>query len=367
MSIRVHILTPGFTSPNGTAFLFPLHVHRGRLSDLEIRFRCLTHRSPEVADCDVLIIDNCFYLRRWARDESAALDEIAGYAERVGAVLYFDPSDSTGWLQPQVLPFVTRYYKPQLLKDRAGYLHPHYGNRIYADYYHRVFGVEDDEPVVSRPVASADDVAKLRVSWHSGLADYSLWGLARMGLRRYLSFDSLLAFPRSFTSVRQPRPVGVACRFGVAYDRDTVAFQRRRIRETLGQGLPTQKLGRRAYFAEMRAARIVVSPFGYGEITLKDFEALLCGALLLKPDMAHLETWPDLFRDGQTIATHRWDLSDVERVLDAMLADDARREEMAERGQALYRRYIASEQGYEEFCLRFREIVDDAVRASVVG
>ncbi len=367
MATQVHILTPGFTSPNGVAFLFPLYVHRSRLSDLGIRFRCFTRHAPQVADCDALIIDSRFYLHRWARDERAALDEIAGYAERVGVVLYVDPSDSTGWLQSQVLPFVTRYCKPQLLKDRAAYLHPHYGDRIYADYYHRAFGVEDDEPVASRPVASADELAKLRVSWHSGLADHSLWGPARTGLRRHLPFDGLLAFPRSFTPVRRPRPVGVACRFGVAYERDTVAFQRRRIRETLRPRLPTQKLGRRAYFAEMRAARIVVSPFGYGEITLKDFEALLCGALLVKPDMSHLDTWPDLFRDGQTIAAHRWDLSDVEGVLDAMLADDARREEMAERGQAHYRHHIASERGYDEFCVRFREILDDAVRASVVG
>ena len=68
-----------------------------------------------------------------------------------------------------------------------------------------------------------------------------------------------------------------------------------------------------------------------------DFEAFLCGALLIKPDIA------------------------------AALADAAGRGAPAARGQALYRHYIASEQGYEEFCLRFREIVDAAVRASVVG
>ena len=81
-----------------------------------------------------------------ARDPEAALDEVAGYAERFGAVPYFDPSDSTGWLQPQVLPFVTRYYKAQL-KDSAGYFAPHYGNRIYTDQYHLEFSVADDNPV----------------------------------------------------------------------------------------------------------------------------------------------------------------------------------------------------------------------------
>ena len=194
-----------------------------------------------------------------------------------------------------------------------------------------------------------------------------VWGPAIMGLRQHLPFDSLLRFPRRFTPVKQPRAIPIACRFGIAYPRETIAYQRRRIREAIGQRVPTDKLSRRAYLAEMRACRAVVSPFGYGEITLKDFEAFLCGALLIKPDMSHVETWPDLYRDGETIVTHRWDCSDLEERLDDALADDSRREAIAERGQALYRHYIAGEQGYEEFCLRFREIVDDAVRASVVG
>ena len=365
--IRVHVLTKGFASANGIGFLFPLHVHRRRLRDLGIRFRCFTRRAPEVAECDVLIIDSRFYSHRWRRDFGAALDELGTFAQQVGSVLYFDISDSTGWLQSQVLPFVSRYYKAQLLKRRETYLRPIYGNRVYADYYHREFGVDDDEPVAGRPVRSAEDLEKLRVSWNSGLADYSLWGPAIMGLRQRVPFDALLRFPRRFTPVKQPRAIPIACRFGIAYRRETIAYQRRRIRDTIGQRVPTDKLSRRAYLAEMRACCAVVSPFGYGEITLKDFEAFLCGALLVKPDMSHLETWPDLFRDNETMIAHRWDLSDLEETLDRVLADDARREAIAERGQALYRRYIASEAGYNEFCLRFRDIVHEAPAAAPRG
>ena len=363
----VHILTKGFASPNGIAFLFPLHVHRRRLADLGIRFRCFTRRTPEVAECDALIIDSRFYAPRWMRDSGAALDELGSFAEQVPAVLYFDISDSTGWLQAQVLPFVSRYCKAQLLKNRETYLHPLYGNRIYADYYHREFGVTDEDPVASRPVASPEDLAKLRVSWNSGLADYSLWGPAVMGLRRRLPIDRLLRYPRRFTPVRRPRPLPFACRFDLGHARETVAYQRRRIRETLGPRAPTDKLSRRAYLAEMRLCRAVVSPFGYGEITLKDFEAFLCGALLVKPDMSHLETWPDLYRDGETMVAHRWDLSDLEERLDDVLADDSRREAIAERGQSLYRHHIGSDAGYQEFCLRFRDIVAESLASPAVG
>lgn len=358
---NVHILTKGFASSNGIAFLFPLHVHRRRLVDVGLRFRCFTRRAPELTACDVLIVDSRFYSRRWAHDESAALDELAAFAEQVPALLYFDISDSTGWLQSQVLPVVSRYYKAQLLKDREGYRQPHYGNRVYGDYYHREFGVVDDDPVTSRPVARPEDLAKLRVSWNSGLADYSLSGPILMALRRHLPIDALLKFPRRFTDPRVPRSIPLACRFGTSYARRSVAFQRERIRATLGGHMATDKISRRAYLAEMRRCRAVVSPFGFGEITLKDFEAMLCGALLVKPSMAHLETWPDLFRDGETMAAHRWDLSDLEEVIEGILDDDARRMELAEGAQSLYRHHIASEAGYQDFCQRFRTIIDDAL------
>lgn len=361
--IKVHILTRGFASPNGRAFLFPLHVHRNRLGELGVRFKCFTRAAEQVTDCDALIVDSRFYSHRWTRDFNAALGELDAYRDKTGALLYFDISDSTGWLQSQVLPCVTRYCKAQLLADKKAYLEPQYGNRIYADYYHRENGIEDEEPVWSRPVDSPELLDKLYVSWNSGLADYSRWGPLRMALRQRIPVDTLLRFPRRFTPVEQARPVPVACRFGVGYPRETVSWQRRRIRDMLGARMATGKLGRSAYLAEMKAARVAVSPFGFGEVTLKDFEAFLCGAMLLKPAMTHLETWPDLFRGGETMMAHHWDLSDLEEVLDTALSNDARRSEIAGEGQAAYRRYIASEDGYQDFCLRFRDLITGALAA----
>jgi hypothetical protein len=359
----VHILTKGFASPNGIAFLFPLHAHRRRLADAGIRFRCFTQRSPEVTACDALIVDSRFYSPRWANDESAALDELGAFAQQVSALLYFDISDSTGWLQSQVLPVVSRYYKAQLLVNRDAYRQPHYGNRIYGDYYHREFGIKDDDPAINRVITRNQDLAKLRVSWNSGLADYSQWGPTIMALRQRIPIDAMLRFPRCFTPPQAMRPIPLACRFGFDYARRTVSFQREKIREVMADQLATGKISRRAYLAEMRASRAVVSPFGFGEITLKDFEAMLCGALLIKPSIAHLETWPDLFHDGETMAAHRWDLSDLHTVIENVLGDDTKRIEMANNAQTRYRHHIASADGCDEFCLRFAAIIDEALES----
>jgi hypothetical protein len=38
----------------------------------------------------------------------------------------------------------------------------------------------------------------------------------------------------------------------------------------------------------------------------------MCGSLLLKPDMSHVETHPDIFRAGETYVPLRWDFADLE-------------------------------------------------------
>ena len=55
----------------------------------------------------------------------------------------------------------------------------------------------------------------------------------------------------------------------------------------------------------------------------------MCGAVLLKQDMGHVETDPDLFVPGETYVPLRWDLSDFDEVVRGLLADPARRERIA--------------------------------------
>ena len=339
--MRIDILTPGFTTPNGRAFLFPLVVHRRALAErgLELRF---VAGADRVRDADAVIVDSKFHRDRWASDGEGVLREFETLKGRAGRLFYFDTSDSSGWLMSTLLPLVDGYGKAQVLRDRRRYLSPIYGHRLHADFAHRQFGIEDDTPEVSTPVSDPTLLAKIFVTWNSGLADYSPLGPLRMALRRRVPLDPLLRYPEPVASPSRPRPSPVSCRFGVDYPRASVAWQRRRVREMMGAQYDTTKLPRRAYFRELETSRIVISPFGFGEITLKDFETFLTGGLLLKPDMAHLETWPDLFRVDETMATHRWDCADLEDRTAALLADAPHARRLAEAGQDTYRRFTAS-------------------------
>ena len=65
------------------------------------------------------------------------------------------------------------------------------------------------------------------------------------------------------------------------------------------------------YLKELENSKICISPFGHGEVCLRDFEASLKGCLLIKPSMAHIITEPDIFIANETYVPVKWDLSDL--------------------------------------------------------
>lgn len=65
-----------------------------------------------------------------------------------------------------------------------------------------------------------------------------------------------------------------------------------------------------AYRSGLCNAYSCLSPWGNGEYCYRDYEALLCGALLLKPDTAYAETWPPL-EPGRHYIPVRTDFADV--------------------------------------------------------
>jgi Glycosyl transferases group 1 len=74
------------------------------------------------------------------------------------------------------------------------------------------------------------------------------------------------------------------------------------------------------YVRELRSSKTCFSPFGYGEICWRDIEAFAYGAVLIKPDMSHLETCPDIYVPGVTYLPVNWDFSNLQEVVDMALA-----------------------------------------------
>jgi hypothetical protein len=74
---------------------------------------------------------------------------------------------------------------------------------------------------------------------------------------------------------------------------------------------------------------MVLSPFGWGEVCFRDFEAIISGSLLLKPDMSHLKTWPDVYIPYETYVPLDWDGNDIKEKAETYLADGKERARIA--------------------------------------
>jgi spore maturation protein CgeB len=146
----------------------------------------------------------------------------------------------------------------------------------------------------------------------------------------------------------------VHARFGFQHQA-SITYQRRIIQEKIS-GHPaflTGKVAQKQYNHEVRNSRIVLSPFGWGELCFRDYEAVQSGALLVKPDMSHLETWPDIFKAGETYVPVAWDGSDVVEKCEYYLAHDNERTRIVENAYRVYRAQS------EQLCTRFQEALSE--------
>lgn len=330
----------------------PLRCARAQLRDAGVAVAVRSGHEA-LGDGDVLALDSAYFSAWWDRPETvfAFLDRArAGF----GRIVWLDGGDSTGTTHFELLPFVDAYLKKQLLRDRALYARQFHGDRIYTEHYHVRHGITDGPGHVSKPLDPAQG-HKLGLSWNLALGDVAglTWPFPLNRLRAFLP----ASYPRRMHSPRAERPIPLANRGSTSYRRATIAYHRKLLAERLAAlgGLGPEITGRvspRRYASELARARIVASPFGWGEICFRDFETFLAGAALLKPDVGHLETWPDILRPRLTYQPVDWDFAGLAGAVEELLNDDAYRLGLAEAGQAALAD-ATSAQGMERFARHF--------------
>ncbi len=71
-----------------------------------------------------------------------------------------------------------------------------------------------------------------------------------------------------------------------------------------------------------------------GEVCFRDFETVACGAVLLKPDMSHLRTNPNIYEAWVTYVPVNWDLSNLEECLEWVIDNPSEAENNQSRKQS---------------------------------
>lgn len=319
------------TNPNriSESQIYPFRFFRADLRrELRIDFREISlpeyekHSRPPVQDAEFV-----FFQPWW----DISPGRLQALLERVrdenpnAKIIFLDsfaPVDLR--LAQYAAPYVDAYVKKHVFRDRGMYGKATQGDTNLIDFYGKLFGI--DYPEVTFPVPRS-------------LLDGMVVGPSFATAQHMLK--SFLGDPEFDLDNRQ---IDLHARLGGGGD-DWYGMMRNQAKRTVKEIAGISRAADGAvdnmrYIAELRVSKLCFSPFGFGEVCWRDYEAVMCGALLLKPDMAHVETAPDIFRAFETYVPVDWDFSNLEERVRYYLAHDDERKAMALRARDVLRSYF---------------------------
>ncbi|MDR2210637.1 MAG: glycosyltransferase [Spirochaetaceae bacterium] len=302
---------------------------------------------------NTLFMERCFQHREPRDLAPEEMELIKKLRDKYKTIVFFCGQGEAGNNRLDLLPYVDRLFYKSVFSDRNNYLRDLYGKNLFADYYHRNYGVCDNPSYTGVLAASPADAERPELSWNIGMGSYPRhhWpqrigtalarlGFPRLGRRMGISRSGE---PEDFSGSR--RSIAVHARIDPV-SCPSIACQRRLFLDIIA-GNPRRDLfltglvSQEQYYRELRDSKIVLSPFGWGEVCFRDFEAILSGALLFKPRMSHLKTWPDVYIPYETFVPLEWDGSDLAEQSQKYLENEGERRRMASNAYEQYRRELS--------------------------
>lgn len=360
--IKIHILIDKSRIVDYT--ISPITFNKPALADKGYAIRYFYTLAEYLFDCDILILISKPALR--IVQEPDAVIQPSGPTvallqkarKTAGKIIWIDNSDSTTVTHFELLPYIDLYLKKFLLKDKSLYQRPFKGGRIFTDFYHKEFGIGDDVAFKQFYPLNVNEINKVHLSWNIGLGKmYKAFSTLNALRIRYPQLIPL-NYNIQYTSPKANKKIDIFIRTNSKLDRKLVAFHRKELLRRLDIIIEKNKLNgstkgkwlsNKEFYKILSNTKILPSPFGWGELGVRDYESFIYGAALLKPDMSHMETWPDIFIKNETYQPFQWDFKDLESQILDLLHNDQKRIKIATNGQEAYRNSI-SKKGMEFFC-----------------
>ena len=117
--------------------------------------------------------------------------------------------------------------------------------------------------------------------------------------------------------------------------RDSVGFQRLKLKEILKNSNYSNKivegrLSKKKYYELLRNSKISVGAYGWGEVCYREFEAVTCGAAFMTADMSNIETWPNIYHEGETYLSYDFDFKNLNANIEILLRNPLLRKKLVE-------------------------------------
>lgn len=350
-----------------SVYSHPLIVFRNELRLLGFEFRFFSQiEDQRIIDCDYLIFHDQFYrdlLPKENRERNSAIEYLTPFFSKFEKVIWFDNNASPGWIRDYIIPYVNLYVKGQVLRDPDFYFEKHLIGSPHRDFVMENYGVVEKHN--KKDPIDRKDINKIQISWNTSLKNWYSTRYKFIGNIQKTAKISGYLLPYRTPNLHS---WGNMIPYRVEYwkNNPTVNWWRTVTKQKLEEFTrqnpafylsAPRRVNKLEYYQELRNGKVTVSPFGICETCYRDFEAFFCGSLLFKPDMDHLITWPDLFIDGVTYISHRWDFSDFNEKLEDILTHPERYEDIAREGQKRFRHALNDGAG---FANHFQELISNS-------
>ena len=284
--------------------------------------------------------------------------------------IFFDISDSAGVLYEKAFEIFDYYYKKQIYLDKSIYTDYELKDpRLHVNKYIGHKNKHSKSVSMNYSHLNLSDIDRIKISWNVGIGDY------RTFISEYNYFNHKILSLQTkivgrkinipFYKFRYQkksiinRAYDIISCFNLYEDErnNEISLHRKqtlKIIESLKSkySIITGFFPKHKYYKLLYESKIGISPFGWGEIGARDFEVFINGSLLIKPDMSHLQTFPNFFKPMKTYIPVAWNFEDLEEKILDLLDSEEKRKEISFNGQDFYRSAI-SNYGMEKFCKWF--------------
>ncbi len=232
--------------------------------------------------------------------------------------------------EPRLFDLVDLYVKKNVLRDRTQYLRGMCETNLVE------YEAQWDQSFLNprQGILTEQQLSKLSVGW-SFAAD-----------RR------LVTHLQSGASANSSRPIDLHCRIFSKNEKTWYHHMRSRCMSAVHQLAATvnnceqvvctaARLAWKEYMRELSLSKACLSPFGYGEVCWRDFEAIAAGAALVKPSMEHLQVVPDIYVRDETYLDVDWSFADLKAKYEA-IRDAALRDRLASNAAERWREFAAT-------------------------
>lgn len=321
----------------------PFDYHQSQLAKkLDLRVRQHKTKSNKEVDAALRAVrpDILFYMTSWEEPVESTVAYLKGLYEQPNRpkIVFLDYFDQCTTSTLPAMEYVDLYVRKQIFRNKEDHNKDFLGKNNIADFAAREQGLDlggwefgskmppgtEDRLIHGWNLATGKSVSRISRS--------PLLGLLNRPVKKTLDLTCRVSSLDGEGSEHSY--------FHIHRVAALDAVQKLEGKFNVAHNANGERITFKQFQRELKESRLALSPFGWGELTDRDFRIVNAHTLLVKPDMSHILTEPDIYRAGETYAPVKWDFSDLEDVCEYYLTHPAEARDMTQNATRVFRDYF---------------------------